>query len=551
MCQARTPDTARFRYCAIFHGQRASMATQPRSGRAWRGGQTPLLLRNFDEWQGGPCSPNFAYFFHMKIGRLGLILLGPLICTALLLLGAPEDMQPSAFAALAITSWIACWWLTEAVPIAVTALLPLILFPLAGVMTMGETSEPYARPIIFLFIGGFIVALAMEKWNLHRRIALTIIAAVGTNKRTVLLGFIVATWFLSMWISNTATTVMMLPIALSIIHQFEHFDTGADRRFGLALVLSLAYAASIGGIATLVGTPTNLIFADAVQDLFAQEIAFDRWMLVGFPISCIMMLCLYMHLSTFHFQLDKAPVPGGGQIIQQQLKGLGPMSKEEKRVLVVFCLVALAWITRQYLIAPLMPRVNDTTIALVGAVSLFVIPGSAKQEALMDWKTALRLPWGVLLLFGGAFAVAESFEVTGLTQWIGDRLSGLRNVPFWVVLTVVVVVVNYLTEITQNMATCTLMMPIMAALSGVLDAHPFGLMVGTCIASSCAFMLPVATAPNAVVFGSGLISVSDMARAGFLLNIIAIIVISLFMYYLFPLLWDLDLQSYPPDLRRF
>ena len=493
------------------------------------------------------------------------IILGPLIFLLMLILGAPEGMEPAAYMVLASTIWIAIWWVTEAVPIPVTSLLPMIVFPLTGALTMGQATEPYARPIIYLFLGGFLLALAMERWNLHRRIALTIISMVGTNMHQILLGFIIATGFLSMWISNTATTLMMLPIALSVIGQFDTFS-GMDaevkegsKSFGKALILGIAYSASIGGMATLVGTPTNLIFANSVKKTYGSDspyqlpemdIAFDQWMWFGLPISIILLAVCWWHLSHNAFKLSKTTVSGSREIIQGELAKLGKMKVEEKWVLAIFVVVAFGWITRRYLITPYFPAVNDTNIVLMGALALFVIPSSSKPKTfLMDWKTGLKLPWGVLLLFGGAFAVAAAFEISGLTAWIGDRLQLLKDVPFWLLLLIVITTVNFLTEITQNIATCTLMLPIMAALSGVIDVHPFGLMAGTCIAASCAFMLPVATAPNAVVFGSGYIKMKDMVRAGFFLNILSVIVILLFTYFALPLIWGIDMQSFPEVLK--
>ncbi len=498
--------------------------------------------------------------------KLVFIAIGPFLFCLLLLLGPPEGMAYSAYMALASTVWIASWWVTEAIPIPATSLLPLVLFPLTGVMTMKETTAPYASPIIYLFLGGFLMALAMERWNLHRRIALSLIAMVGTNMRQILLGFILATGFLSMWISNTATTLMMLPIAISVIGQFEtfsakdSFDHPGASSFGKALILSIAYSASIGGMATLVGTPTNLIFANAVKDTYGSEsqlnlpqmdIAFDQWMWFGLPVSLLLLGVCWWHLSHNAFKLGTTKVEGSKAIINSELAQLGKMKLEEKWVLAIFSLVALGWITRRYLITPFFPAVDDTNIVMVGALLMFVVPSKSQPNTfLMDWKTALKLPWGVLLLFGGAFAVAAAFETSGLTAWIGEQLKLLKGIPFWLILLIVITTVNFLTEITQNIATCTLMLPIMAALSGVIDAHPFGLMAGTCIAASCAFMLPVATAPNAVVFGSGHITMKDMVRAGFLLNILSVIVILLATYFLLPLLWGIDMQSFPAVLRR-
>jgi sodium-dependent dicarboxylate transporter 2/3/5 len=483
-------------------------------------------------------------------------ILGPVVFFLMLWIGPPSEMSEPAFKVMAATIWIAIWWMTEAIPIAVTSFLPMILYPMTDAVPMKVIAPSYANPIIYIFVGGFILALAMQKWNLHKRIALSIISITGTNMRQIILGFILASAFLSMWISNTATTVMMLPIALSIITQFKEFAGASSltqkntEGFGKALILAIAYASSIGGIATLVGTPTNLIFADAVEKFYGIAMPFDQWIGIGLPISLTILVICWLVLSYFAFSLSTEKVEGSANIINDELKKLGKMSFEEKWVLTIFLLVAVAWITRRYLIAPFYPNVNDTIIVMIGAVSLFLIPSKSKKGSqIMDWKSAVKLPWGVILLFGGAFAVAQSFESSKLTLWIGAQLGGLSDIPFWLVLLIVVAVVNFLTEITQNIATCTLMMPILAALSGVLDVHPYGLMVAACIASSCAFMLPVATAPNAVVFGSGYLQMKDMVRAGFVLNVVSIFVITFFVYFLLPTIWGIDLLSFPLDLK--
>ncbi len=483
------------------------------------------------------------------------IALGPL--TFLIILSLPEigGMSSTAQAALASTIWIAIWWVSEAIPVPVTSLLPLVLFPLTGVMSIGQSAAPFANPLIYLFIGGFILALAMERWNLHRRIALNIIYAVGTNMRMLILGFILATGFLSMWISNTATTVMMLPIALSIITQYKEFEKNSDKPipgadvFPVALILSLPYSASIGGMATLVGTPTNLIFIDSVERIYGASIPFAEWMAIGLPISLILMFVCWIHLTRTAFHIGGDTVPGSRELVRSEIDALGKMGREERNVLIIFSIVAICWISRSYLITPFLPQLNDTIIALIGAGALFIIPSSNGREKLMDWETSLKLPWGVLLLFGGAFSVAAAFAESGLTAWIGDKLSLLEGIPFWLILLIIVAVVNYLTEVTQNMATCTLMMPIMAALAGAIDVHPFPIMAATCIASSCAFMLPMATAPNAIVFGSGYLRMKDMVRAGFLLNLLSILVIVLMIYFVFPVVWGIDMLSFPQELK--
>ncbi len=482
-------------------------------------------------------------------------ILGPAVFFLMLWIGPPSDMSEPAFKVMAATIWIAIWWMTEAIPVPVTSFLPMILYPLTNAVPLRVIAPSYANPIIYIFVGGFILALAMQKWELHKRIALSIISITGTNMRQIILGFILASAFLSMWISNTATTVMMLPIALSIISQIKEFARASSltqkniEGFGKALILAIAYSSSIGGIATLVGTPTNLIFSDAIERFYGIVMPFDQWIGIGLPISLVILFCCWLVLTYLAFSLSTEQVEGSTDIIKGELKKLGKMSYEEKWVLTIFLLVAMAWITRRYLIAPFFPSFNDTIIAMIGAVSLFLIPSKKTGSQIMDWQSALKLPWGVILLFGGAFAVAQSFESSKLTSWIGAQLGGLSDIPFWVVLLIIVAVVNFLTEITQNIATCTLMMPILAALSGVLDVHPYGLMVAACIGSSCAFMLPVATAPNAVAFGSGYLQMKDMLRAGFLLNVVSIIVITIFLYFLLPVIWNIDLLSFPIDFK--
>ncbi len=486
----------------------------------------------------------------MKLPHLNLkylsIAFGPILFVTILLIGKPSELSPDAFLVFASTCWVVWWWMTEAIPIGITSLLPLLLLPLCGVLDIQAVASYYANPIIFLFIGGFIIALAMERWDLHRRIALNIVKLTGTNQRQILLGFIIATGIMSMWISNTATTMMMLPIGLSMIYQFETILEGPasgakESGFGKALILSIAYAASIGGIGTLVGTPTNLIFVEFMQEAYQEEIAFDRWFYFAFPLVVILSVYLWWHMSHFVFKLDRSQVPGAREIIGSAIQKLDKIKFEEKWVLAVFIGVGMAWMSRAYLIKPFFPQVTDTTIALVGGVTLFLIPSRTKPgDMIMNWEHAARLPWQVILLFGGAFAVAGSFQQSGLTTWIGNKLALMQQVPFWVLLLIVVTVVNYLTELTQNMATCTLMLPVLAGLSQAINVPPHGLMIAMTMAASCAFMLPVATAPNAIVFGSRKLAIKDMIRAGFWLNIISILVITFYTYYFLPILAKLD-----------
>lgn len=484
--------------------------------------------------------------------RTTLTLLGPLLFAFILFIPT-EELSLSALAVLGCTIWMAIWWIGEVAPVAITALLPIIIYPLLSVMTMNEVMIPYSHPMIYLYMGGFIIALAMERWNLHRRIALNIIVQLGTDAKKIVLGFMLATALLSMWISNSATTVMMLPIALAMIDQIKRMK-GRDHdhgTFSKVLMLCIAYAASIGGIGTLVGTPTNLVLSGFVNSYFGIEISFATWFLFGFPISLLLLAVAYVHLVYFAFKISSKEIEGGREVIRNELVKLGPVKAEEKWVLGIFSLVAIAWISRSYLLKPLLPQLNDTHIALIGASLLFIIPApTQKQTQLIDWKTALKLPWGVLLLFGGAFAIAQGFDVSGLAQYIGNQLGLLKDFPFWVVLFVVVACVCFLTEITQNVATSTLLMPIMASLAATLVIHPYGLLVPACIAASCAFMLPVATPPNVMVFSSGYLTVSDMARTGFWLNVISIFVIVLATYVFMPIIWGISFDVIPDIFNK-
>ena len=451
-------------------------------------------------------------------------------------------MSVSGYRLLAITAWMAIWWIAEVVPIAVTALLPILLFPSADILTIQDTGANYGHKYIFLFIGGFILANAIQKWQLHRRIALNIILQLGGSTAKIILGFMLATAFLSMWISNTATTVMMLPIALSVIAQLnDHPDTkeNENKIFGKALMLGVAYSASAGGIATLIGTPPNLIFAGFVQDQFNIEISFFDWLLVGLPISIILLGFIWVFLTKYAFKLQKTGFPGGKKEIQSLLSEMGPISNEEKKILVVFTLTILCWIFRKYTINILVPKFDDSMIAIASALILFIIPSSKKNEPIMKWKDAVTIPWGILILFGGGLSIAKAFQKTGLDNWIGEQFEIISFSNSLIVLLIIIAAVNFLTEITSNMATTAMLLPVMIPVASLLNIHPYLLLVGTTLAASCAFMLPVATPPNAVVFGSKMLKISDMVKTGILINVFSIILILIMVYFGLPLIWDL------------
>ena len=454
-------------------------------------------------------------------------------------------MSDDAYLMVGITLWIAVWWITEAVPIAVTSLLPIILFPLSGILDVGATTSAYGDKYVFLYLGGFILAIAIEKWNLHRRIAINIINLIGTNIYRIILGFMVATAFLSMWISNTATAVMMLPMGMSIVSELKDNPNTADNEnsiFGKTLMLSIAYAASIGGIATLIGTPPNLVFAGFVEKTYGIEISFWQWMKFGLPISVLLLVIAWFYLTRVAYTFKQIEFPGGKKEIQRLKKELGPMKKEEKAVLFVFVLTALCWIFRSYVLQKFIPKIDDTAIAIAAAVLLFIIP-STKKEALIIWEDAVKIPWGIILLFGGGMALASGFQITGLAAWLGAQMGLLQGLSLFLLVLFITAAVNFLTEVTSNLATAAMLMPILAPIALQLEVNPFILMVATTLAASCAFMLPVATPPNAVVFGSGYLKISDMIKSGFWLNIISIIILTLMVYFLLPLVWDLDVLT--------
>lgn len=401
-----------------------------------------------------------------------------------------------------------------------------------------------------------MIALTMEKWNLHKRIALTIISLIGTNTERIILGFMIATGFLSMWISNTATAMMMVPIGLAIIYQVsealkddDSIDTSKENfGFGKALMLGIAYSASLGGIATLIGTPPNTLLAGAVNEIYGIEITFAQWMLFGVPLAWIFIAIAWIYLVKVAYPQRLKHLPGGSQVIRKQKADLGGASYEEKAVFAVFILVAFAWISRSFLLDAFAPnlQLTDAMVGLVAAMILFIIPSKNRQgDHLLDWATAVKLPWGILLLFGGGLAIAAGFTNSGLSEWIGSQLTGLQGLNVLIIVLAVAALVMFLTEITSNTATASMMFPIMASLAVALSIHPYALMVTAAVAASCAFMLPVATPPNAVVFGSGYLRIPDMAKAGFWLNIIGIFLVALAVFYFLPLVWGIDLMTIP------
>lgn len=450
---------------------------------------------------------------------------------------APEGMTAQSQAMAAIAALMASWWISEAIPIPATALLPIVLYPLFDIMDTGTVTRSYAHHLVFLFLGGFLIALTMQRWDLHRRIAMHIVNRVGTSETRLLLGFMLATAFLSMWISNTATAMLMVTIGMAVLYQISHTDAPAAKHTGFdsALMLGIAYSASIGGIATLIGTPPNAILAGVAETTLGLQIGFTTWMLFALPLSLIMLLLTWLYLARIAYQLGQKHSEERAVIIRTELAGLGLMTSAEKRVALVFLSVAVLWIVRGLVNIPLLQRVNDSSIAVAAALLLFILPsGDANKQALLDWDTAQKLPWDILLLFGGGFALASGFSETGLTRYLADPLGGLSGLPGWLVIGTVCLLVIFLTEVTSNTATASLLLPFMAVLGEATGLQPMMLMVAAALSASFAFMLPVATPPNAIVFASRCLSIPQMARAGVWLNILGILLITGFIFFVLP-----------------
>ncbi len=478
----------------------------------------------------------------MNLRRALAGLSGPLMFFIISFLFSPAELSRDGIAVLAIAAWMAIWWITEFTDIAITALLPIVLFPLTNAVDINETTAAYGHRYIFLYMGGFFLAIAIEKWNLHRRIALNIIYLVGSNMQRIVLGFMLATAFMSMWISNTATSVMMLPIALAIIAQVkDHPGTPEDERdlFAKMILLSIAYSASIGGIATLFGTPPNLVFAGIVKEIYETEITFVQWLQVGLPISVVLLGIAWVYLTKVAFKMKVSEFPGGKPEIKRLRNQLGMFSSQELVVSIVFAVTAICLIARQWL-QVWMPQLDDSIIAMTAAIILCLLPSGQGEDRILNWNEAVKMPWGVLILFGGGMALAKGFTSTGLAEWIGQQLISLNGLPILLILFVLIAAVNFLTEITSNLATTAMLLPILASMAISVGVHPYLLLVSATVAASCAFMLPVATPPNAVVFGAGLLKIKDMSKTGLWLNLFSICFLTLFIYFFLDLIWVLD-----------
>ncbi len=495
------------------------------------------------------------------VGRTRLIglALGPLLFAFLLFgWGGPPE-KPLIGAMAAIAALMAVWWMTEAVPLAVTSLLPLVFYPLLGIADARRVPTHYFNEIIVLFLGAFLIALAMERWHLHKRIALRLIAAVGVTPGAMIAGFLLAAAVLSMWISNTATALMMLPIGLAVVAQIDA-AVGAERArpLALGLMLAIAYGCSIGGIATPVGTPTNLAFLKIYRDTFpnAPALSFGEWMLFAVPVSCVMLAAGWFALAKVFCRCE-AGLRLDREVVRRELRALGRMSFEERVVAVVFGTAAFLWIFRQDLnlgalvvpgwtrLHPALAAVDDGTVAICLALALFLLPARTVRAPLLDGATFLRVPWDILLLFGGGFALAAGFTSTGLSSHLAQGLSALGHVPEIVALLIVCALLTFLTELTSNVATATMFLPVLAAWAVAEQINPLILMIPATLSASMAFMLPVATPPNAVIFSSRRVRIADMARIGLALNFVGIVVIAVISQWLLPAILDFDPNVLP------
>lgn len=480
---------------------------------------------------------------HALIKKTGLWA-GPLVFLLMLLTSGSQGTMPrEAWLVAGVGVWMATWWSTEAIPVAATAFIPLVSFPLLQVMPVKAVAQSYAHPTIFLFMGAFVLALAVEKWSLHRRIALTVLSKTGTDGQKLILGFMLAAALLSMWMTNTSTAMMLLPIAASVAAMVAEKSVGVSnadkRRFQVALLLALAYATTIGGMSTIIGTPPNVLLAGFVEETYGRQIAFFDWMLIGLPLALVLLPLGWLVLTRVAFRVDIPASREAAEVIRDMRMEMGAMSAPERRVGLLFLTVVALWMSRKWLnTISGLEGLSDAGIVMTAALLLFVIPsekGSASR--LMDWENVARLPWGVLILFGGGLALAAQVSGSGLAVWLGESLLPVANLGTLVLIVAAAGLVVFLTELTSNLATTATFLPVIAAIAAQSGIEPLVLCVPVTLAASCAFMLPVATPPNAIVFSSGVLTIPEMVRAGFFMNLVALFVLTLLATLAVPLVF--------------
>ena len=465
--------------------------------------------------------------------------IGLVVFTLMLFMPAPDGLTENAWKVAAIVTLMAIWWATEAIPVPVTALLPLALFPLFQITSFKSAALPYANPNIYLFLGGFMLAIAIERSGLHKRMALKMILAAGSSGMKLIGGFMLVAALISMFVMNTSTTLMLLPIGLAVCSVVATTIPGLNDQdkkfFDTALMLGIAYAATIGGMSTLVGTAPNIVFSAFMLETYGVEISMIDWMTLGVPLAAVMLISAWIILTKYVFPISFITSNDTKKHLHRMLDDLGPLSKDELKISVIFGLTALAWIFRKGLDNfELLSGLTDAGIAIISAILLFMIPSSNNKDDLLNWDSSNKLPWGLLILFGGGLSIASQINSTGLGVWIGEGLSILGTVPPIMLIFFVAALIIFLTEITSNVATTSTFLPVFGAVAIGLGILPVSLTVPVCLAASCAFMLPVATPPNAIVYGSGKFTIATMMKAGFLLNIIGIFVVTMFAYFIAP-----------------
>jgi sodium-dependent dicarboxylate transporter 2/3/5 len=465
---------------------------------------------------------------HQKVG----LFLGPALAILMLLSDAPDGLTDAGWATAAVAVLMAVWWATEAIPIAATALLPLACFPILGAVNMADAAAPYANKVIYLFLGGFVVAFAMQRWNLHRRIALNILQHAGGSGRLLVGGFLLTSALISMWVMNTSTAMMLTPVAVSVITvihaSIRDLDSKAREDFQYALLLAVAYGATIGGLTTLVGTLPTAMLAAFMLSSYGTEVNFADWMLVGVPLAVLMLPLCWFVLTRWVFNVSFTTSGEGKAELKRLRDELGSITRPEIRIAIVAVIMIIAWVGRPFWIQiPGLAGLDDTGIAIVGAIAMFVMPSGDKNDpVLLRWKYAEQLPWGVILLFGGGLSLAAAFINTGLAAWIGTMLHAIGTLPVLALVAAIAATIIFLTELTSNTATVATFLPIAGAVAIELGLDPIVLAVPVTLAASCAFMLPVATPPNAIVFGSGLLTIPKMMRAGLAINIVGIAIVT-------------------------
>ncbi len=485
-----------------------------------------------------------------------IIPLAGLLLFIIMLFSKPvSGLSVQGWRTAAVGILMALWWISEIIPIATTALLPLIFFPLLQIADIKSTALPYANPIIFLFMGGFIIAIAMQEWNLHKRIALNIIQIIGFKPRNIILGFMISVAFISMWVSNTAATLMMLPIAVSVIeistkNDIKNKSNPQYKNFAVILMLCIAYSSNIGGIGTIIGSPTNALFIGFINEVYGMQISFTQWLIIGLPVVLLGLPVTYFILTYITFPLKFKRIEGGKDYIREEINKLGRMKKAEVLVVIIFILTASLWIVRP-VIEPFIPGLSDAGIAIFGAVLMFIVPLNIKHgKFLLSWNAAEKLPWGMLILFGGGLTLAGAIQRTGLAEWIGGYFINISWMNTMVIILIITLVIITFTQLTSNVATISAFLPIIGSAALGMGENPLFFAIPATIGASCAFMLPVSTPPNAIAYGSGYVTIPQMAKAGILLNLFFSILITFVTYFLLTLILGIEQGVIPEFLTK-